>query len=52
MSFQEKYLKYKNKYLALKNQYGGNDIEVTIKGHLGVDNAFMKYKVVLQRGLF
>ena len=28
MSYQEKYLKYKNKYLALKNQLGGDECSV------------------------
>ena len=33
MSYQAKYLKYKEKYLALKNQYGGSEIQIDIHEH-------------------
>ena len=43
MSFQEKYLKYKNKYLELKKQSGGQHLNIRL---IYLDNTYHKVPIV------
>jgi hypothetical protein len=51
MSFEIKYLKYKNKYLNLKQQYGGNPEPITIDDILYKDEDVCILKPEVKKGI-